>query len=165
MAGGTEIADIYFDNYNLSMVGVSLFIGVVLWVGLARTTWGKRLRAVIFDREISEAMGINVTAIFLGTFIVGSGLGALGGAYIAPTISVQPGLGAEIIVLSFAIVVIGGMGSIPGALIGSLIVGVSRAASVHLLPEVELFVIYAIMALVLAVRPQGLFAPVQARKI
>jgi len=68
-------------------------------------------------------------------------------------------------VLAFAVVVIGGMGSIPGALIGAIVVGLSRAAAVHLYPELELFVIYAIMALVLIFRPEGLFAPIQARKI
>ena len=78
---------------------------------------------------------------------------------------VLPGIGVEVIVLAFAVVVIGGMGSIPGALIGSLIVGISRASAVHLMPEVELFVIYSIMALVLVIRPQGLFAPLQMRKI
>ena len=92
-------------------------------------------------------------------------MGALGGAYHAPIISVQPGIGVEVIVLAFAVVVIGGMGSIPGALIGAIVVGVSRAAAVHLFPEVELFVIYAIMALVLIFRPEGLFAPIKARKI
>jgi branched-chain amino acid transport system permease protein len=99
------------------------------------------------------------------TFIIGSMLAALGGAYVAPTISVAPGIGVEVIVLAFAVVVIGGMGSIPGAMIGALAVGLARAAAVHLLPEVELFVIYAIMALVLSFRPEGLFVPVKARKI
>ena len=123
------------------------------------------LLAVIYDREVSQAMGINVTGIFLATFIVGSFLGALGGAYQAPAISVQPGIGVEVIVLAFAVVVIGGMGSIPGALIGSLVVGVARAFAVHQQPVLELFVIYMIMAIVLIVRPQGLFAPAKARKI
>ena len=97
--------------------------------------------------------------------IVGSILGALGGAYLAPMISVSPGIGVEVIVLSFAVVVIGGMGSIPGAIIGALLVGIARAAAVHKFPEIELFVIYAIMAMVLAFRPEGLFAPARARKI
>lgn len=163
--GTSEIADLTFDNYSLSMIALSFIIAYVLWYGLNRTMWGKMLLAVIYDREVSQAMGINVTAVFLGTFMIGAFLGALGGAYIAPTISVQPGIGVEVIVLAFAVVVIGGMGSIPGALIGAVMVGVARAAAVHLLPEVELFVIYAIMATVLVFRPQGLFAPVQARKI
>jgi branched-chain amino acid transport system permease protein len=161
----SEIGGLIFDNYNLSMIVVSFVIAVVLWYGLNRTQYGKKLLAVIFDREVSEAMGINVTSVFLTTFIIGTFLGALGGAYLAPTISVQPGIGVEVVVLAFAVVVIGGMGSIPGALIGSIIVGIARAGAVHLLPAVELFVIYAIMALVLCIRPEGLFTPIKARKI
>ncbi len=165
LLGSTKIAGLAFDNYNLSMIALSGVIATGLWYALRRTTWGKMLRAVIYDREISHAMGINVTAVFLGTFIIGSILAALGGAYLAPTISVQPGIGVEVIVLAFAVVVIGGMGSIPGALIGAVVVGISRAAAVHLLPQVELFVIYGIMAAVLIWRPEGLFAPLKARLI
>ena len=165
LLGLSELAGLPFDNYSISMFLLSLVLAVLLWLGLNKTLWGKILQAVIYDREISQAMGINVTAVFLGTFILGAMLGALGGAYVAPTISVQPGIGVEVIVLAFAVVVIGGMGSIIGALIGAVVVGLGRAAAVHLLPEVELFVIYAIMAAVLVVRPQGLFAPAQARKI
>ncbi len=165
LLGQTEIADIIFDNYNLSMIGLSVVVGVSLWFGINKTQYGKMLLAVIYDREISASLGINVTAVFFATFAIGAFLGALGGAYQAPTISVLPGIGVEVIVLAFAVVVIGGMGSIIGALIGAVIVGITRAAAVHMLPEVELFVIYAIMAVVLVVRPQGLFAPMQARKI
>ena len=165
LLGSSEIAELTFDNYNLSMVALSMIVAFVLWFGLNRTRWGKLLLAVIHDREISQAMGINVTRVFLATFMIGAFLGALGGAYVAPTISVLPGIGVEVIVLAFAVVVIGGMGSIPGALLGAIVVGISRAAAVHLLPEVELFVIYAIMALVLIVRPEGLFAPPKTRKI
>lgn len=163
--GVVEIGALPFDVYSLTMVGLSFSIAWALWFCLRRTIWGKKLLSVIYDREISRAMGINVTTVFLATFIVGSMLAALGGAYHAPIISVLPGIGVEVIVLAFAVVVIGGMGSIPGALIGAIVVGLTRAAAVHLLPEVELFVIYAIMAMVLAVRPQGLFVPVTARKI
>lgn len=163
--GATTIAGLKFDNYNLSMILVSALLAFGLWYALRRTTWGKMLLAVIYDRETSRAMGINVTAVFLTTFIIGSMLAALGGAYLAPTISVLPGIGVEVIVIAFAVVVIGGMGSIPGALIGAVIVGLARAAAVHLLPSIELFVIYIIMALVLIFRPEGLFVPVKARKI
>jgi len=165
LLGLSEIAEIPFDNYSLSMIGLSVVVALLLWYGLNKTRYGKMLLAVIYDREVSQALGINVTAVFLVTFGIGAFLGALGGAYHAPTISVQPGIGVEVIVLAFAVVVIGGMGSIIGALIGAVIVGLARAWAVHQLPEVELFVIYAIMAAVLVVRPQGLFAPVQARKI
>jgi branched-chain amino acid transport system permease protein len=163
--GNTEIAGLVFDIYALTMIALTFIVAFVLWYGLNRTQFGKILLAVIFDREVSMAMGVNVTKVFLITFMIGTFLGALGGAYHAPIISVQPGIGVEVIVLAFAVVVIGGMGSIPGALIGAIVVGISRAGAVHLYPELELFVIYAIMALVLIFRPEGLFAPIKARKI
>ena len=163
--GNTEIAGLVFDIYALTMIALSFIVALFLWYGLNRTQFGKMLLAVIFDREVSMAMGVNVTKVFLITFMIGTFLGALGGAYHAPIISVQPGIGVEVIVLAFAVVVIGGMGSIPGALIGAIVVGISRAGAVHLYPELELFVIYAIMALVLIFRPEGLFAPIKARKI
>jgi len=165
LLGAVDIVELTFDIYSLTLIGLAVIVALGLWLGLTKTKWGKLLLAVIFDREISQAMGINVTVVFTVTFVVGSIMGALGGAYIAPTISVSPGIGVEVIILSFAVVVIGGMGSIPGAIIGALLVGISRAAAVHKFPEIELFVIYAIMALVLAIRPEGLFAPAQARKI
>jgi branched-chain amino acid transport system permease protein len=123
------------------------------------------LLAVIHDREMSTFLGINVARIFTVTFTLGAVLGALGGALTAPIISVQPGIGAEVIVLAFAVVVIGGMGSVVGAIVGSLVAGFAHAAAVHLFPQAELFVIYAIMSLVLIVRPQGLFGQTQPRKI
>ena len=86
-------------------------------------------------------------------------------AYVAPTISVSPGFAIDVVVMSFAVVVIGGMGSVPGALIGSLIVGMLRAVAVHQAPVLELFIIYAVMAIVLILKPQGLFAPPKPRKI
>jgi branched-chain amino acid transport system permease protein len=165
LLGSVDIVDLTFDVYSLTLIGLAACVGLGLWLGLTKTKWGKLLLAVIFDREISQAMGINVTVVFTATFVIGAIMGALGGAYIAPTISVSPGIGVEVIVLAFAVVVIGGMGSIPGALIGSLLVGISRAAAVHKFPEIELFVIYAIMAGVLIFRPEGLFAPAKARKI
>jgi branched-chain amino acid transport system permease protein len=120
---------------------------------------------VIFDRETAAAFGINVTAVYTITFVIGAMLGALGGAIMAPKIAVTLGIGVEVIVLAFAVVAIGGMGSIEGALIGALIVGICRAAAVHLVPQVELFVIYGVMALVLMIRPYGLFVRAQPRKI
>jgi len=165
LLGAVDIVEMTFDVYSLTLIGLAAIVGISLWLGLTRTKWGKLLLAVIYDREISQAMGINVAVVFTVTFVIGAMLGALGGAYIAPTISVNPGIGVEVTVLAFAVVVIGGMGSIPGAMIGALLVGISRAVAVHKFPEIELFVIYAIMAGVLALRPEGLFAPAKVRKI
>jgi branched-chain amino acid transport system permease protein len=110
-------------------------------------------------------MGINVGRFYLTTFTVGAILAAIGGAITAPMISVVPGMGVEVIVLAFAVVVIGGLGSLPGAALGALIVGITRAAAVHYLPEAELFSVYLVMAIVLIFRPKGLFAGAEVRKI
>ncbi|EDP63695.1 inner-membrane translocator [alpha proteobacterium BAL199] len=163
--GSAELGGILRDVYSLTLIGLAAVVGIVLWVGLTQTRWGKLLAAVIHDRELSVAMGIDVTKVYVLTFMLGAVLGALGGAYVAPMVSVAPGFGVEVIVLSFAVVVIGGMGSIPGAAIGALVVGIARAIAVHKLPEVELFVVYGVMAVVLVFRPEGLFAPASARKI
>jgi branched-chain amino acid transport system permease protein len=165
LLGISEIGPLIYSNYDLSLIALAFALCALTWWILNRTRQGKLLIAVIHDRELAAAFGINVTRVYTATFVVGAMLGALGGAVTAPMISVTPGIGVEVIVLAFAIVVIGGMGSIWGAVIGAVVVGISRAAAVHLLPEVELFVIYAVMALVLAIKPQGLFSRAQARKI
>ncbi len=160
-----ELGGITRDVYGLTLIGVAALVAVGCWYLLNKTKWGTLLKAVIFDREMGISMGINVPLVYTLTFIGGAILGGLGGAYIAPTISVAPGLGTEVIVLSFAVVVVGGMGSIAGAAIGSLIIGILRAVAVHELPQVELFVVFAVMAVVLVFRPEGLFAPAKPRKI
>lgn len=165
LLGRTKAGAVTFANYDLALIAVAALIAAVLWWSLNRTRQGKLLRVVIHDREIAVALGINVTRVFIVTFVLGGILGALAGALTAPGLSVVPGIGVEVIVLAFAVVVIGGLGSVAGALVGALLVGIARAAAVHLLPQVELFVIYGVMALVLAVRPEGLFARVVARKI
>ena len=160
-----ELGGITRDVYGITLIGVAAIVAVGCWWLLNKTKWGTLLKAVIFDREMGISMGINVPLVYTLTFIGGAILGGLGGAYIAPTISVAPGLGTEVIVLSFAVVVVGGMGSIAGAAIGSLIIGLLRAIAVHELPQVELFVVFAVMAIVLVFRPEGLFPPAKPRKI
>jgi branched-chain amino acid transport system permease protein len=165
LLGVSEISLLILSNYDLALIGLALTVGAALWLVVNRTRWGRLLLAVIHDREASVAFGINVSRVYMVTFALGAVLGALGGAFTAPMISVTPGIGVEVIVLAFAVVVIGGLGSVPGATIGALIVGLCRAAAVHLFPEVELFVIYGVMSLVLVFRPQGLFGKVVARRI
>jgi branched-chain amino acid transport system permease protein len=165
LLGNIDFGPLSYPVYSGVMVVAAVAVGLALRWGISSTRQGKLLVAVIHDREISAALGINVDRIFLVTFTLGTTLAALGGALTAPTVSVVPGMGVETIVLAFAVVVIGGLGSMPGAAIGSLIVGLVRSGAVHLLPQVELFSIYLVMALVLAFRPRGLFVAVEARKI
>jgi branched-chain amino acid transport system permease protein len=163
--GMVEIGELSYVGYDFMLVLVALIVGVSVWWGLNRTRFGKLVLVVIHNEEIAASMGVNVSRIYTVAFSVGIFLAALGGAFTAPMISVQPGVSVGVIIISFAVVIIGGLGSIPGAAVGALIVGMARSAAVHLWPVAELFSIYLVMAIVLMFRPEGLFQRVQARKI
>jgi len=165
LLGNVELGALSYPLYSAVLVGAAVVVGIGLRFGIYGTRYGKLLTAVIHDREVSAAMGIDVNRVYLVTFTLGTMLAAIGGALTAPTVSVVPGMGVEVIVLAFAVVVIGGLGSMQGAALGALIVGLVRSAAVHFFPQVELFSIYLVMALVLAVRPRGLFVAAEARKI
>jgi branched-chain amino acid transport system permease protein len=165
IAGNVSAGQLVLGGYDIGLVVFALILAVLAHWSLNHTRYGRLLTVVIFDRETAAAFGINVTVVYTVTFVLGAMLGALGGAVMAPKIAVTLGIGVEVIVLAFAVVVTGGLGSIEGAMLGALIVGLCRAAAVHLAPQVELFVIYAVMALILAFRPYGLFTQAQARKI
>jgi branched-chain amino acid transport system permease protein len=164
-AGTVDVGALVLSGYDIGLVVFAGIVAIGASFALKRSRWGRLLTVVIFDREIAAAFGINVSLVYTVTFVIGAMLGALGGAVMAPKIAVTLGIGVEVIVLAFAVVAIGGMGSIGGAFLGALIVGECRAAAVHLMPQIELFVIYAVMALVLVFRPQGLFTRVAPRKI
>ena len=149
----------------MGLIALAATLAAASHWALKYTRYGRLLTVVMFDQETAAAFGINVTVVFTLTFVLGAMLGALGGAVMAPKISVTLGIGVEVIVLAFAVVVIGGLGSIEGALLGAFIVGLCRAAAVHLVPQLELFVVYGVMALVLVFRPYGLITQVQPRKI
>lgn len=163
--GNFELAGMSYPNYYLLMLGLAIFVGVSLTLFLKKTHFGRLLVSVIHDREISAAMGIDVSKIFVITFGTGCALAGIAGAFTAPTISVVPGMGVEVIVLSFAVVVTGGLGSLPGVALAAIIMGLVRSFCVHYVPQLELFVIFSVMALVLAFRPRGLFSLAEARKI
>ena len=163
--GQFSLGGILFPWYNALLIGVSaVFGGFLIWL-VRCTRFGKIIVSVIHDREVSVAIGINVSLIFTLAFTIGALSAAIGGAFIAPTIAVVPGFAVEVTVLSFAVIAIGGMGSLEGAALASLIVGLARAGAIHLFAELELVVIYLIMVLVLAFRPQGLFGQVEERRI
>ena len=163
--GSVDIGRQTYVGYDFLLVGLAVGIGFVVWWGLNRTRTGKLVQAVIHSEEIAASMGVHVSRIYMLAFSVGIFLAAIGGAFTAPMISVQPGVSVGVIVVSFAVVIIGGLGSIPGAAIGALIVGLARSFAVHVVPVAELFSIYIVMAAVLMFRPEGLFQRVQARKI
>lgn len=160
-----NIGSLSYVGYDFLLIAVALAVGVGLHVYLAYTARGKLLTAVIHSAEISSAMGIKINRIYMGTFTLGVFLAALAGALTSPMISIQPGVGTNLIIISFAVIIIGGLGSVYGAAVGALIVGICRSAAVHIAPEIELFVIYMVMVAVLLVRPEGLFPPMRVRQI
>jgi branched-chain amino acid transport system permease protein len=121
--------------------------------------------AVTADKEAATAMGIDATRIMLLTFTAGAALAALGGALASPTTSLVPGVGAQTIVLSFAVVATAGLGQIEGAALTSLMMGLGRSVAVYFAPEFEVVVPYLIMVAVLLVRPQGLFGVLETRRV
>jgi branched-chain amino acid transport system permease protein len=164
--GAVSLAGVSYERYKLLQLGVAVLAAFLLWFVVNRTLFGKLLIAVVADREISAAMGINVPRVFTAAFIIGSIMAAVGGAFISPTLSVVPGIAVEAIILAFAVTTIGGLGSVPGAAIGALLVGILRAAAVHSpFPELDLFVIYGLMTLILLIKPQGLFGGAEVRRI
>jgi branched-chain amino acid transport system permease protein len=163
--GNVSIGNMSWIGYDFLLVAVAIVCGLAVWWGLNRTRSGKVVLAVIHSQEIASSMGVNVSRVYTVAFMVGVFLAALGGALTSPMVSVQPGLSVGVIIVSFAVVIIGGLGSIEGAAIGALIVGLARSLAVHTWPAAELFSIYIAMAAVLMFRPEGLFQRVQARKI
>ncbi len=165
MFGRVQVAGIAFAGYPFVLTIVAILAGLLLWLVMHHTSFGRQVTCVISDREMAGALGIDVPRIDLIAFALGTFLAALGGAFTAPLTSVEPGMGVSVIVLAFAVVGIGGLGSIGGAAFGCLIVGLARATAVQLVPELELVVIYALMVAVLLWRPQGLFGAIELRKI
>ena len=163
--GNVDVGIQSYVGYDFALVGLALVVGLAVWWGLNRTRQGKVVLAVIHSAEVASSMGVNVSRVYMLAFSVGIFLAALGGAFTAPMISVQPGVSVGVVIVSFAVVIIGGLGSIEGAAIGALIVGLARSLAVHLAPVAELFAIYVVMAIVLTFRPEGLFQRIQARKI
>ena len=163
--GNVDVGTQTYVGYDFMLVGLAVVIGLAVWWGLNRTRHGKIVLAVIQNAEIAASMGINVSRVYMVAFAIGIFLAAIGGAFTAPMISVQPGVSVGVIIVSFAVVIIGGLGSIEGAAVGALIVGLARSTAVHLAPVAELFSIYIVMAVVLMFRPEGLFQRIQARKI
>ncbi len=155
-----------FTNYQLFVLpgfAVATLIGLA-WF-LRRTLTGRVIVAVTTDREAATAMGIDATKVFMLTFTFGAMLAALGGALSSPTAALVPGIGAQTIVLSFAVVATAGLGQIEGAALTSLMMGLGRSVAVYFEPELEVVVPYIIMVLVLLVRPQGLFGVIETRRV
>jgi len=155
-----RVGGIVYPAYNLVVIGVGIAAALLLWVVIYRTKFGVLLRATSQDRRMASALGLNVGLIYVSAFAIGCFMAGLGGAIIVPTQAAVLGMGIDALILAFVVVVIGGLGSLQGALVGALIVSFVRTAGIQFFPEIELAVLYLIAALVLLVKPTGLFGSV-----
>ncbi|TDK32239.1 branched-chain amino acid ABC transporter permease [Rhizobium deserti] len=171
LPGGGE-----YPIYRLAIIAIGALVAVGLYVLIGRTRLGMRIRAGESDREMIGALGVDIRTLYTVVFALGSALAGLSGALVGATQSVQVGMGEPILILCFVVIVIGGIGSIKGALLGALLVGICDTMGRFLLPQlialllppaqagmvggaVSSMLIYVVMALVLAVKPRGLFPP------
>jgi branched-chain amino acid transport system permease protein len=145
-----------YPRYNLFVILVGILVGIAVWVLLAKTKVGKMVRAASSDREMASGSGINVPRLYTLVFAIGAWLAGLAGVMAAPLRSITMDLGGRTIVEAFAVVVIGGLGSIPGALLGSIVLGQLNAFGVIYLSRFEMAFMYILMAIVLLIRPRGL---------
>jgi len=155
--GQARLLDATVPVYNLIVIAASVLIaGAIGWL-LTRTAFGRIMRAAADNREMAEALGVDLRRVYVRVFTLGTALGTLGGALVIPATAAMSEMGIELIVEAFAVVVIGGLGSMRGALVGALIVGVLRAVAIAVYPELEMLLIYLIVIAVLLLRPRGLF--------
>jgi branched-chain amino acid transport system permease protein len=157
LAGSSQALGLTFPTYRLFLIVAGAVVAIGLWIVLHRTRWGVFVRAATMDRDMLSALGVNTPRLFTTVFAAGAALAGLGGALAAPIVAVGPGLHVQVIIDAFVVVVIGGMGSVVGAFVASLVVGVVNAFGVLAFPGLAVVLTFAVMAIVLIVRPWGLF--------
>lgn len=157
LLGSSSILGATYPNYNILVIGIGLVAAVVLWAFVYKTKFGVILRATSQNMRMASALGINVKRVYVLAFTIGCFMAGLGGAVIMPISGAVLGMGVDALILAFVVVVIGGLGSLEGALVGALIVGLVRTLGITYFAEVELAVLYLIAAVVLLIRPAGLF--------
>lgn len=157
MFGTTRILNVDYPNYNFFIILVSGLCGAILLLFLHKTRYGMLIRATSMDPEMASALGVNIRNVYIAVFAIGSFFAGLSGALMAPVITAVLGIDAEALISAFVVVILGGIGSIKGAFIGAMIIGIARSLSITFFPEAELAIIYLVMAIVLLIRPSGLF--------
>jgi branched-chain amino acid transport system permease protein len=151
------VGGIYLPLYRVFMIATALMIGLILWLVMEKTRMGAAVRATVDDAQMARGVGIDTSRVSMFIFALGAFLAALGGVIGGAFLGIYPGLDFEMLPLAFAVVIIGGMGSLGGAAIGALAVGLADNFGKALFPEISYFTLYAPMALILAVKPTGLF--------
>ena len=161
MSGSVSFGDLTYPKYRMFVVLVGAIVAAILWYLQAKTRLGAIVRAGVDDIEMVDALGINIRLVFSGVFLVGAALAGLAGVMGGAFLSLYPGADSEILLYGLVVVIIGGMGSLEGAVVGSLVVGLLDTFGKALFPELAYFTIFGPMAIMLALRPTGLFGRVQ----
>ena len=157
ISGAMQIGDLTYPWYRIFVVAVAVGIGILLALIQSKTRIGAVVRAGVDDREIISAMGVNISWVFTGMFVVGAALAALGGTIGSGVLSIRPGIQNDVLLYALVVIIIGGLGSIKGAAVGAVLIGLIDAFAKAWIPEFAYFTIFAPMALVLVLRPTGLF--------
>ncbi|MGY1808616.1 branched-chain amino acid ABC transporter permease [Blastococcus sp. SYSU D00669] len=157
--GSVSVAGNSYPTYRLLLIAIGVVLAVVVWLVVERTSVGALVRASVADREMVSAMGIDNRKVKVAVLGIGSMLATLAGVLGAPVYGARPGLDDTILILALVVVVIGGLGSVKGAFIGALLIGQVESLGRALLPDVSSFVLFGTLAVVLVVRPRGLFGP------
>ncbi|HYZ40600.1 MAG TPA: branched-chain amino acid ABC transporter permease [Stellaceae bacterium] len=154
---GIVVGGLHLPLYRIFMIGLAVAIGLVLWLVLERTRIGAMVRATVDDAEMARGVGIDTARVSMLVFALGALLAGLGGVVGGAFLGVYPGIDLQILPIAFAVVIIGGMGSLAGAAIGAVLVGLADNFGKALFPEISYFTLYAPMVLLLAIKPTGLF--------
>jgi branched-chain amino acid transport system permease protein len=159
--GSIWIGNVVFPSYRLFVILVGVVVAVGLWIFQEKTKFGAIVRAGVDDEEMLRGSGINIQMVFVGVFGLGALLAGIGGMIGGPFVGVFPGADVSILLLALVVVIIGGVGSLRGAFVGSLFVGLVDNFGKALFPELSLFTLFAPMAIVLAIRPTGIFGKIE----
>lgn len=162
LQGAARLGVFAFPVYRLFLIAVAVLIAIGLWLLVERTRLGASIRAAVDDREMARAVGIPVPGLFTIVFCGGSALAGAGGALASPIMSVYPGLDVDMLPLALLVVILGGIGSLAGSLIGSVLIGIIYTFGQILLPDLSYVILFLPMVIVLAVRPEGLLGRVAA---
>ena len=163
LKGRFEVAGVGIGSYRLFIIVLCGVLALAIELIMARTRFGSQLRAAVDDPRVAAGMGININAVFLGTFAFGSGLAGLGGALGAELLGLDPTFPLKYMIYFLVVVAVGGTTTITGPLLASLLLGVADVAGKYYVPKAGAFIIYCVMIVVLLVRPQGLFARATSR--
>lgn len=157
LLGSVNMGRHVYPAYFLLVMFIAVIGGLLIWLFMAKTKLGIMLRAISLDREMATGLGLDIDRLSTFAFVLGAGLAGLAGALVVPTTPALLGFGHEPLILGFIVVVVGGLGSLKGALVGSLLVGFTRSFGIAVFPEIELPLLFLIAGIILVVKPQGLF--------